>query len=101
MQTQQTYQRTEKGQKLVAHAMTKMIIWWNEEGIRLGNGNESFTMHSRDNIGNRRSHNADLGISRLKKYAYTWKTRIKLAIIYDMHTGKPLWRFENGSWFMV
>lgn len=97
----QNYQRTEKGQNLVAKAMTKMIIRWNEEGVRHGNGHDSFTMHSRDNLGNRRSHNADLGISRLKKYAYANKGRIKMAHIYDMATGQPLWKFENGSWFMI
>lgn len=90
MNTTNTFERTDAGNKLVNEAMTKVIIYFLDGNTR--------TFHSRDRLRTGGMPDKQVGINRLKKMVYGWKSKVKNAMIYDLHTGEELFKYKDGSW---
>ncbi|WP_210516418.1 hypothetical protein [Hymenobacter terricola] len=79
------------GQKLIAEASTKLLIYFKDGNSR--------TFHGRPNASSYTPVDPrELEIKRLKRYAESVGPKINVAILYDLHTGQELARLKNGQW---
>ena len=85
------YAPSTTGQKLVAEALTKLLVYFKDGNSR--------TFHGRHNATNFTPVDPrELEIKRLKKYAESVLPNINVAILYDLQTGQELARLKNGAW---
>lgn len=85
-----TYQRTAKGEKFAAKALTKCIVYFLDGNSR--------TWHSRDYRGSNPKADRELGLTRLKNWCIKNSSSIETATIYDNVTGEELYKFRKGVW---
>ena len=86
-----SYAPSAAGQKLVANALTKLLVYFKDGNSR--------TFHGRHNASNYTPADPrELEIKRLKKYAESVQANISVAILYDLQTGQEVARLKNGAW---
>lgn len=84
--------RSASVQKFIAQAHTKLLVYYLDGGVR--------TWYGRNNLpeGRLAADPRAVEIKRHDRYVTKTAAHIKVALLYDQHTGEEIRRFKNGEW---
>jgi len=84
--------RSTSVQKFIAQAHTKLVVYYLDGNAR--------TWYGRNNLpeGRLAADPRAVEIKRHDRYVTKTKDNIKVALLYDQHTGEEIRRFKNGAW---
>ena len=87
-----TTTRSASVQKFIAQAHTKLVVYYLDGNAR--------TWYGRNNLpeGRLAADPRAVEIKRHDRYVTKTKESIKVALLYDQHTGEEIRRFKNGAW---
>ena len=87
-----SYARSASVQKFVDNAHTKLLVYFLDGNVR--------TWYGRHNIreGRVAADPRAVEIKRHDRYVAKTAESIKVALLYDRHTGEEIRRFKNGAW---
>ena len=87
-----SYTRSASVQKFVDQAHTKLLVYYLDGGVRTWHGRH----HLRE--GREAADPRAVEIKRHDRYVAKEAHTIKVALLYDLHTGEEIRRFKNGNW---
>lgn len=84
--------RSASVQKFIAQAHTKLVVYYLDGNAR--------TWYGRNHLpeGRLAADPRAVEIKRHDRYVTKTKEAIKVALLYDQHTGEEIRRFKNGAW---
>ncbi len=84
--------RSTSVQHFIAQAHTKLVVYYLDGNAR--------TWYGRNNLpeGRLAADPRAVEIKRHDRYVAKTKDAIKVALLYDQHTGEEIRRFKNGAW---
>ncbi|RZK34686.1 MAG: hypothetical protein EOO57_10640 [Hymenobacter sp.] len=87
-----TANRSTSVQAFIANAHTKLLVYYRDGGVR--------TWYGRNNLreGRIAADPRAVEIKRHDRYVAKTAADIKIALLYDKHTGEEIRRFKNGAW---
>ncbi|RZK30396.1 MAG: hypothetical protein EOO63_06830 [Hymenobacter sp.] len=79
-------------QQFIANAHTKLLVYYLDGNVR--------TWYGRNNLreGRIAADPRAVEIKRHDRYVAKERAAIKVALLYDLHTGEEIRRFKKGEW---
>lgn len=87
-----SYTRSASVQKFVDNALTKLLVYYLDGGVRTWYGRS----HLRE--GRVAADPRAVEIKRHERYVAKEAANIKVAMVYDLTTGQEVSRFKKGEW---